>query len=89
MRKNIIIGILLLAAVGGLQAQTNQGTDFWLAETSNELTNSSVFAIAIANPNAVAANAVIDHDTDAPVNVVIPPGGLVTTTKPRRDIWPR
>ena len=42
MRQKIIIGLLLLAASNVLQAQTNQGTDFWLAETSNELSNGSV-----------------------------------------------
>jgi hypothetical protein len=38
-------------AASGLEAQTNQGTDFWLAETSNLGCRGS-FAIAIANPNA-------------------------------------
>jgi hypothetical protein len=83
MRKTFVIGILLLAAAGSLQAQTNLGTDFWMAETAN-FGCPSDFAISIANPNAVVANAVIDNVLMAPMAVTVAPGTLETRTFPCR-----
>ena len=70
----LTIGALLWLA-SPAHAQTNQGTDFWLAETAN-LGCRGDFAIAIANPSGVIANVTIDNVLGGSTFGSVPSGGL-------------
>ena len=82
----VAMGLILTARP--VLAQTNQGTDFWLAETTNTLDgiSASVFAIAIANPSGATANVTIAHFGDPDVLDTVPSGGLETFTFPRAAV---
>ena len=73
----LTLGLLLVPSV---LAQTNQGQDFWTAETTNLICDP--FAISIANPSGSPANVTIDNVVSGPTVAVIPSGNLQTFTFP-------
>ena len=81
----LTLGALLWMA-SFAQAQTNQGKDFWLAETTNSLAGSADFAIAIANPSGSTANITIEHFGSSDLLDTIPSGGLKTFNFPRLGV---
>lgn len=80
----IVLALPLIASHA--LAQTNQGTDFWLAETSNHLASGANFAIVIANPNGVTANVTIEHFGDPNLLDTVSAGGLKTFEFPQREV---
>ena len=78
--------VALLAVSRPVCAQTNQGTDFWLAETANTLESGSQFVIAVANPNVATANVTIAHVGDPDLVDTVPAGGLKSFSFTRRGV---
>lgn len=78
----VTVAFLLWPALAS--AQTNLGTDFWLADTIAG-GGSANFAITVANPGNVAANVTIFNTIGGTTNGVVPAGDLTTFLFPRRN----